>query len=102
FTAVTSLALGIPVSRYLAMTGEISLRGQVLPIGGLPEKLMAAERAGVRKVLIPKDNMRDLEDVPEETRQRLEIVPVQTAEDVLREALGISMPEKRGNPFREA
>ncbi len=102
FTAVTSLALGIPVSRYLAMTGEISLRGQVLPIGGLPEKLMAAERAGVRKVLIPKDNMRDLEDVPEETRQRLEIVPVQTAEDVLREALGISMPERRGNPFREA
>ncbi len=84
------------------MTGEISLRGQVLPIGGLPEKLMAAERAGVRKVLIPKDNMRDLEDVPEETRQRLEIVPVQTAEDVLREALGISMPERRGNPFREA
>ncbi|MEE3378398.1 MAG: endopeptidase La, partial [Lachnospiraceae bacterium] len=75
FTAVTSLVLGVPVSPYLAMTGEISLRGAVLPIGGLPEKLMAAERAGIRKVLIPKENVRDLEDVPEEIKEKLEIVP---------------------------
>ena len=59
------------------MTGEISLRGQVLPIGGLPEKLMAAERAGVKKVLIPKDNVRDLDDVAEEVLKHLTIVPVE-------------------------
>ncbi|HUM82265.1 MAG TPA: endopeptidase La [Lachnospiraceae bacterium] len=99
FTAVTSLVTGIPVSPYLAMTGEISLRGQVLPIGGLPEKLMAAERAGIRKVLIPKENVRDLEDVPEEIRGKLEIVPVQTVQEVIRQALHIRLPERDTHPF---
>ncbi|MDD5939505.1 MAG: endopeptidase La [Lachnospiraceae bacterium] len=92
FTALTSLVTGIPVSNELAMTGEVSLRGQVMPIGGLPEKLMAADRAGVKKVLIPKDNVQDLEDVPKETRDHLNIVPVSTIQDVAREALGISLP----------
>ncbi len=82
YTALTSLATGKAASRKLAMTGEISLRGQVLPIGGLPEKLMAAERAGIKRVLIPKQNVQDLEDVPEETRDSLEIIPVSTIEDV--------------------
>ncbi len=82
YTALTSLATGRAVSRELAMTGEISLRGQVLPIGGLPEKLMAADRAGIKKVLIPEANVQDLEDVPEETRNHLEIIPVSTIEDV--------------------
>lgn len=100
FTAVTSLVTGIPVSPYLAMTGEISLRGDVLPIGGLPEKLMAAERAGIRKVLIPKENVRDLEDVPEEIRDKLEILPVQTVSEVIREALHIRLPESKEKPFR--
>ena len=100
FTAVTSLVMGIPVSPYLAMTGEISLRGRVLPIGGLPEKLMAAERAGIRDVLIPKDNMRDLEDVPAEILEKLHITPVQRVEDVIREALHIRLPERESHPFR--
>ena len=101
FTAVTSLVMGIPVSPYLAMTGEISLRGRVLPIGGLPEKLMAAERAGIRTVLIPKDNVRDLEDVPEEIREKLVITPVQRFEDGPRGAA--HPPAGAGNrtaPFR--
>ncbi len=101
FTAVTSLVTGKEVSQYLAMTGEISLRGQVLAIGGLPEKLMAAVRAGVRKVLIPKENMPDLEDVPEETKEKLEIVPVATIRDVAREALGIKLPERKNMPIPE-
>ena len=101
FTAVTSLVTGIPVSPYLAMTGEISLRGAVLPIGGLPEKLMAATRAGIRKVLIPKDNVRDLEDVPEETKSQLEIVPVATVKDVVREALGMKLPSREKHPFHK-
>ena len=75
------------------MTGEISLRGQVLPIGGLPEKLMAAQRAGVKTVLIPKDNTRDLEDVPEETLQHLEVIPIETLKDAVHHALGCTLPE---------
>ncbi|MCI1722098.1 MAG: endopeptidase La [Lachnospiraceae bacterium] len=99
FTALTSLVTGIPVSPTLAMTGEISLRGQVLPIGGLPEKLMAAERAGVKTVLIPKENERDLEDVPKETRDRLKIIPVSTAEEVIRQALHVRLPIRNLHPF---
>ncbi|WP_274940817.1 endopeptidase La [Chordicoccus furentiruminis] len=99
FTAVTSLVTGIPVDPRLAMTGEISLRGQVLPIGGLPEKLMAANRAGIRKVLIPKENARDLEDVPEEVRRELEIISVSTVRDVIREALHVRLPEPDQHPF---
>ncbi len=94
FTALVSLVTGIPVNPYLAMTGEVSLRGQVLPIGGLPEKLMAAERAGVKKVLIPKDNVRDLEDVPQEILKDLEIVPVENVQEVIRHALNTSLPKK--------
>ena len=99
FTAVTSLVTGKEVSPYLAMTGEISLRGAVLPIGGLPEKLMAAERAGIKKVLIPKDNERDLEDVPSEIRDKLEIVTVSTVKDVIRESLHMRLPETGRIPF---
>ncbi len=86
-TAICSLLSGISVDPELAMTGEISLRGAVLPIGGLPEKLMAAVRAGVTRVLIPQANVRDLEDVPEEVRAQLEIKPVKTLDEVLKEAL---------------
>ena len=66
------------------MTGEVSLRGGVMPIGGLPEKLMAAERAGIKKVLIPAENERDLEEVAEEVKEKLEIVPVETVEQVMK------------------
>ena len=92
FTALVSLVTGTSVSPDLAMTGEISLRGQVLPIGGLPEKLMAAQRAGVKKVLIPKENVRDLEDVAEEVRKNLTIVPVGTVREVIEQTLQIRLP----------
>jgi len=101
FTAITSLVLGIKVNPELAMTGEISLRGQVLPIGGLPEKLMAAERAGIKKVLIPLTNKEDLIDVPESTKKSLEIVLVDTVTDVAREALGLSLHPNNKGFFKE-
>ena len=82
-TALASLVTGIPVTPEAAMTGEISLQGDVRPIGGLPEKLMAAQRAGVRKVFIPAENKEDLRDVPKEVREELQIIPVRRAEDVL-------------------
>ncbi len=93
FTALASLITGIKVDSKLAMTGEITLRGAVLPIGGLKEKLLAAERAGITKALIPKDNTADLKDVPEEVKSKIRIVPVETIEDVLKEALGIALPK---------
>lgn len=102
FTAITSLVLGIKVDSLLAMTGEISLRGQVLPIGGLPEKLMAAERAGIKKVLIPLSNKEDLTDVPETTKKSLEIVLVDTVTDVAKEALGLSFYPNNKGFFKEA
>ena len=87
-TALSSLITGIPVRPDTAMTGEISLQGGVNPIGGLPEKLMAAQRAGVRKVFIPEENEDDLRDVAQEVKDQLEIIPVSEASQVLRE-LGI-------------
>ena len=92
FTALASLVTGKKVDARLAMTGEITLRGEVAPIGGLKEKLYGAQRAGIRKVLIPKENLEDLRDVPEEIKAQLAIVPVENVEDVLREALGIELP----------
>lgn len=93
FTALTSLVTGIPMDGHIAMTGEISLRGAVMPIGGLKEKLIAAQRAGITKALIPIDNEVDLKDVPDEVKNTLEIVPVETVEDVLRETLHIQLPK---------
>ena len=87
-TALASLVSGIAVSPEYAMTGEVSLRGVVMPIGGLPEKLMAAQRAGVKEVFIPEENLDDLADVAEEVKQALKIVPVHHVPDVL-EQVGI-------------
>ena len=81
--ALASLVTGHSVSPTIGMTGEVSLTGNVKPIGGLPEKLMAAQRAGVKTVLIPQDNERDLKDVPAEVRDALKIVPVRDVEEVL-------------------
>ncbi len=86
-TAMASLLTERPVRRDLAMTGEITLRGRVLPIGGLKSKLLAAHLAGVKTVLIPRRNEKDLVDVPEEVRTQLRIVPVETMDEVLAEAL---------------
>ena len=82
-TAIASLVTGKAVAPEYAMTGEVSLRGVVMPIGGLPEKLMAAVRAGIRTVFIPQENVEDLEEVAEEVRKRLEIIPVHKVTDVL-------------------
>lgn len=93
FTSLASLVTGIPVSGKLAMTGEVSLRGAVMPIGGLKEKLIAARRAGITKALIPIDNEVDLKDVPDEVKNSMEIIPVETIEDVLKETLHIQLPK---------
>jgi ATP-dependent Lon protease len=86
-TAIVSALTGIPVRREIAMTGEITLRGRVLPIGGLKEKLLAALRGGLTTVLIPKDNEKDLAEIPDNVKKGLKIVPVASVDDVIREAL---------------
>jgi ATP-dependent Lon protease len=86
-TAMLSLATGIPVRRDVAMTGEITLRGKVLAVGGVREKALAALRAGVTTVIIPRSCLRDVEDIPKELKKRLQFVPVETMRDVLAVAL---------------
>jgi len=94
-TAVISALTEIPVRSDVAMTGEITLRGRILPIGGLKEKILAAHRAGIRKILIPRENERDLEDIPDNVKRKVEIVPVDSMEEVLSHAL-TRMPEPSG------
>jgi ATP-dependent Lon protease, bacterial type len=91
FTALSSLVTGKPVKKKLAMTGEVSLRGEVLPIGGLPEKLMAAQRAGIQTVLIPSKNEEDLKEVPEEIISKLKIIPVASIREVAKESMGLEL-----------
>ena len=86
-TSIVSVLTGIPVRRDVAMTGEITLRGRVLPIGGLKEKLLAAMRAGIKTVFIPKDNEKDLADIPESVKKGLEINPVSHVDEVIMRAL---------------
>jgi ATP-dependent Lon protease len=86
-TAIISAMTGIPVRRDIAMTGEVTLRGRVLPIGGLKEKLLAAMRGGIKKVLIPEENAKDLAEIPDNVKNGLEIVPVAVMDDVLTHAL---------------
>lgn len=85
-TALASLLTGRVVDPHIAMTGEVSLRGAVTPIGGLPEKLMAAQRAGVTRVFIPRENTYDLKEVAAEVREKIDIVPVDTARELLTKA----------------
>jgi ATP-dependent Lon protease len=87
FTALASLFSNTPVRADVAMTGEITLRGLVLPIGGLKEKSLAAMRAGVTTVIIPKQNEKDLVDIPDEAKQKIQFVPVETVDEVLKTAL---------------
>ncbi|MBI2719575.1 MAG: endopeptidase La [Rhizobiales bacterium] len=91
-TAIVSVMTGIPVRRDVAMTGEITLRGRVLPIGGLKEKLLAALRAGIKMVIIPEENAKDLAEIPDNVKSGMEIVPVARMDDVLKLAL-TRMPE---------
>jgi len=93
-TAMASALLRIPVRQNIAMTGEVTLRGRVLPIGGLKEKILAAHRAGVTVVLIPEDNRKDLKDVPEAVLAELVVHPVKHMDEVLRHALAHPQPEE--------
>jgi ATP-dependent Lon protease len=86
-TALVSCLSGIPVKANLAMTGEVTLRGNVLPIGGLKEKSLAAYRSGITTILIPKGNVKDLDEIPEEVKEAVTFIPVSTAEEVLSHAL---------------
>jgi ATP-dependent Lon protease len=86
-TALASLATGRPVRSDVAMTGEITLRGKVLPVGGIKEKVLAAHRAGIKAVILPRRNERDLDDVPVELRREMQFVLADTAEEVLARAL---------------
>lgn len=95
-TALVSVFTGIPVRADVAMTGEITLRGEVLPIGGLKEKLLAAQRGGIKTVLIPEDNAKDLADIPESVKNKLEIIPVRWIDKVLEVAL-----ERQPEPVKD-
>ena len=86
-TSIVSVLTGIPVRRDIAMTGEVTLRGRVLPIGGLKEKLLAALRGGIKTVLIPEENAKDLADIPDSVKNGMEVVPVARMDQVLERAL---------------
>ncbi|MEN8198107.1 MAG: S16 family serine protease, partial [Pseudomonadota bacterium] len=86
-TSIVSVLTGIAVHKDVAMTGEITLRGRVLPIGGLKEKLLAALRGGLKKVLIPEENEKDLAEIPDNVKKGLEIIPVATVDEALEHAL---------------
>src|SRR3979409_127115 len=95
-TALVSALTKIPVRSDVAMTGEITLRGEVLPIGGLKEKLLAAHRGGIKTVLIPQENVKDLAEIPDNSKNRLEIHPVKWIDQVLELAL-----ERKPEPLSE-
>lgn len=109
FTTLASLVTGHPIdSKKMAMTGEISLRGAVMPVGGIKEKVIAAHRSGIKRVILPKDNEKDITDVPEEVRNDLQFILVETVEDVIRETIGIDLPKQvvvdmtlENNSFKE-
>ena len=86
-TALVSAICERPVYSNIAMTGEVTLRGHVLPIGGLREKSLAAHRVGIEKILIPKMNVRDLDDIPQTVRDGITFIPVEEVSQVLKEAL---------------
>ncbi len=93
FTSIASLFTGIPVDPKTAMTGEISLRGAVLPVGGIKEKVIAAHRSGIKKILLPLENKKDLFDVPDEVKKDIQFIFIETIEELIHETLGIKLPE---------
>ena len=86
-TALVSLISGRPVKKSVSMTGEITLRGQVMPVGGIKEKMLAAHRAGLKTIILPKRNQLDIEDVPEEIRKTMTFIFAESVNDVLKAAL---------------
>jgi ATP-dependent Lon protease len=104
-TAFVSALTGIPVRADVAMTGEITLRGEVTAIGGLKEKLLAAHRGGIKTVMIPEENVKDLQEIPENVKNRLEIVPVKWIDRVLEVALETvpqALPDEEPAPVTTA
>jgi ATP-dependent Lon protease len=101
-TALASVLLNKPVAPHLAMTGEITLRGDILPIGGLKQKALAAYRAGIKKILIPRRNQGDLEEIPKEIKSKLKFVFVDRVSDVIRFAFGIEMKSENGRGKAES
>ena len=101
-TSIVSMLSDIPVRRDVAMTGEVTLRGNVLPIGGLKEKLLAALRGGIKTVLIPKDNVKDLPEIPDNVKNGLEIIPVESVTEVLKVALTKTPEPVEWDPDAEA
>jgi ATP-dependent Lon protease len=93
FTALTSLLLNSSVDNRLAMTGEITLRGSVLPVGGIKEKILAAHRAGIKRIVLSKENEADLKEVPEEVKEALDFILVETIEEVIKSALDVDLPQ---------
>ena len=91
-TSIASLFTGIPVDAKTAMTGEISLRGAVLPVGGIKEKAIAAHRSGIKKILLPAENKKDLCNVPDEVKKDIQFIFIETIEELIRETLGIKLP----------
>ena len=90
FTSVISALTGIPVKKDVAMTGEITLRGKVLPVGGIKEKVLAAHRAGIRTILLPADNKADIDDIPQAVRKQLKFILLEKAKDTLKYAMAES------------
>ena len=86
-TALISTLTDIPVDRAVAMTGEVTLRGKVLPVGGIREKVLAAHRAGIKKILLPEDNKKDIDEIPASVKKELEFVLLSSVEDALEHAL---------------
>jgi ATP-dependent Lon protease len=103
-TAMVSALTGIPVRRDIAMTGEITLRGRVLPIGGLKEKVIAAHRAGITKVIVPDENKKDIDEIPEAVRDDMKFITVSDMDLVLDTALSLKLPEKStaGNCYKDS
>ncbi|MDZ4159711.1 MAG: S16 family serine protease [Anaerolineaceae bacterium] len=97
-TALVSLITGKPVDANVGMTGEITLRGQVLPVGGIKEKVLAAHRAGTKKVILPRLNEADLEDIPKEIRKAIRFILVDTVDEVIEHAL----EKKKRQPVRKS
>lgn len=99
FSAIASIILGRKIPSHIAMTGEITLRGNVLPVGGIKEKVIAAHRAGVKRVLLPEENLKDLDQVPEEVKSELEFVGVNKVEEVIKELFDLDLPAATNESF---
>jgi ATP-dependent Lon protease len=100
-TALVSLISGRPVKKGVSMTGEITLRGQVMPVGGIKEKMLAAHRAGLKTIILPKRNEMDVEDVPDEVRKTMTFVYVESVNDVLKAALEKATKPTKKPPQRK-